>query len=103
MSLFDKKPEIPRPQFKEILKKSNIKIGSGKQLSERQKANIEQRDFPKRFGSTISKGEYARTLNRLKGEKINERDFVRKTKLGKEIKFLQELEKKPDLPGDKLV
>jgi len=98
MSLFEKRPEIPRSQFKDLLKKSDIKIGQGKQLSERQRGMIEKRDFPKRLGSSISQGEYARTLNRLKSEKMGEQDFIRKTKLGKEIKFLKELEKGPDLP-----
>lgn len=98
MSLFEKQPEIPRAQFKDILKKSDIKIGQGRQLSSREKENIESRDFPKRFGPAISRSEYARTLNRLKSEKTTEQDFVRKMKLGKEIKFLQEIEKKPDLP-----
>jgi len=102
MSLFEKKPEIPRSQFKDILKKADVRIGEGRQLSPNEKANIEHREFPKRFGSTISKTEYNRTINRLKSEKTSEQDFTRKIKLGKEIKFLQELEKKPDLPNKPL-
>jgi hypothetical protein len=98
MPLFDKKPEIPRSQLKNILKKTDVKIGSGRQLSDRQKSMIEKRDFPKRFGSSISKSEYSRTLNRLKTEKRESPDFVKKIKIGKEIKFLEELEKKEDLP-----
>lgn len=96
MPLFEKRPEIPRSQFKDILKKANIKIGPGRQLSNTEKGKIEERDFPKRFGSSISKSEYTRTINRLKGEKMQSGDFVKKTKLGKEIKFLKELEKQGD-------
>jgi hypothetical protein len=55
---------------------------------------MEERDFPKRLGSSISKPEYQRTLNKLRSEKMMEDDFTKKTKLGKEIKFLTELEKK---------
>jgi hypothetical protein len=98
MSLFDKQPSIPRSQFKETLKKADIKIGSGRQLSKLERERIEKVDFPKRFGSSISQGEYKRTLNRLSAQKRDEQDFTRKIKLGKEIKFLKELEKKPDLP-----
>ena len=97
MSLFEKGPEIQRSQFKDLLKKTDIKIGQGRQLSQRQKVRIEERDFPKRFGASISEGEYKRTINRLKSEKFNEQDFIKKTQLGKEIKFLKELEKGPDL------
>jgi len=93
MPLFDKKSEIPRHQFKDILKKTDVKIG-GRQLSSREKTLMEKKDFPKRFGSSISKSEYSRTLNRLKSEKMNEQDFTKKIKKGKEIKFLEKLEKK---------
>lgn len=96
MPLFEKRPEIPRSQFKALLKKANIKIGAGKQLSDAEKSRIERRDFPKRFGSSISESEYKRTINRLKAEKMQSRDFAEKTKLGKEIKFLEELEKQDD-------
>jgi len=98
MPLFDKRPEIPRSQFKEILKKADVKIGQGRQLSNMERERIEKVDFPKRFGSSISQGEYKRTINRLNVAKRDEQDFTRKIKLGKEIKFLKELEKKPDLP-----
>ncbi len=94
MSLFDKKPEIPRSQFREILKKSDVKIGSGRPLSQTHRERIEKLDFPKRLGETISKGDYLRTLNRLKSEKSVEQDYSKKIRMGKTIKFLEELEKK---------
>jgi len=97
MPLFDKRSEIPRPQFKDILKKSDIKIGHGRQLSNFEKERIEKVDFPKRFGPSISQGEYQRTLNRLKMEKRDEQDFTKKIKMGKEIKFLEELKKNDNL------
>ena len=40
MSLFEKKPEIPKKQLKEFFKKTDIKIGQGRQLSEREKGKI---------------------------------------------------------------
>lgn len=93
MPLFNKRSDIPRRQFKDILKKANIKVG-GRQLSNREKEMMEKKDFPKKFGSSISKSEYLRTINRLKSEKMIEQDFTKKIKKGKEIKFLKELEKK---------
>ena len=98
MSLFEKKPEIPRSQFRDILKKSDIKIGQGRQMSQRERAKIEKVDFSKRLGPSISHSEYKRTINKLTQEKMGEQDFTRKVKLGRELKFLKELEKGTDLP-----
>jgi hypothetical protein len=98
MALFDKQPEIPREKLKEMLKKSDIKIGQGKGLSDRQKESIESRDFPKKFGASINHSEYTRTINRMRMEKANEHDFAKKAKMGKELKFLQEIEKKGEAP-----
>ena len=95
MPLFNKRSDIPRHQFRDILKKTDIKI-SGRQLSGREKTNLEKIDFPKRYGSSISKSEYSRTINKLKGEKMVEQDFTKKVKLGKKVKFLEGLEKEPD-------
>ena len=92
MPLFAKKSDIPRSQFRDILKKTELKSGARK-LPSREKIMMEKRDFPKRFGSSISKSEYDRTVNRLKSEKMNEQDFTKKIKKGREIKFLQKLEK----------
>jgi len=94
MTLFDKKSEIPRSQLKNILGKSDVKAGSGRQLSAKQKILMEKKDFPKKFGESISKAEYKMTVNKLKAEKRNQEDFSQKLKIGKKIKFLEELEKK---------
>jgi hypothetical protein len=98
MPLFDKRSEISRSQFREILKKTDIKVGLGKPLSENQKARIEKLDFPKKLGETISKGDYARTINRLKSEKSMEQDYGKKIRMSKTVKFLEELEKKGESP-----
>jgi len=95
MPLFDKRPDISRHQFRDILKKTDVKI-SGRQLSDREKQKIEKVDFSRRLGSSISKSEYSRTLNKLKSEKRDEADLTKKIKLGKEIKFLQEVEKRDE-------
>jgi hypothetical protein len=96
MPLFDKKPEIPRSQFKDILKKSNFKIDQSKPLSDRQRSLIERKDFPRKLGSTISKSEYERTVRDLEKTKREETDFSKRYKINKEIKFLKELENKGD-------
>jgi len=98
MSLFEKKPEIPKKQFKEFLKKTDIKIGQGRQLSNREKENMATKYFPRKYDSSISGKEFDRSLQGLKKEKVQEKDFVKKTKMGREIKLLEEI-KKRDFPS----
>ena len=100
MSLFEKKPEIPKRELKKLFKKVDVKIGQGRQLSSREKEKIAIKYFPRKYNSSISKGEYSRSLNELKEQKRQEQDFTKKTKMGREIKFLEEIEKK-DLPPKK--
>lgn len=97
MPLFEKKPEIPKKELKKIFKESDIKIGEGRQLSVRDKEKIAVKYFPRKYDSSVSKGEYSRSLRGLKEQRRQEQDFIKKTKLGREIKFLEEMEKK-DLP-----
>jgi len=98
MALFDKRPEIPRSQFREILKKSDVRTGQSKPLSETRKSLIEKRDFSRKLGGTISKSEYDRTVRGLESRKRQEQDFSKRYQLSKEIEFLKELEKKGDSP-----
>lgn len=94
MPLFKDKPEISRQHFRDILKKSNFKIGQSKPLSDAQRSLIEKRDFSRRLGSSISKVEYEKTIRNLENQKRKEQDFSTKYKLTKKIKYLKELEKK---------
>lgn len=94
MSLFEKRPEIPKRQLKEFFKKTDIKIGQGRQLSTREKGKLAIKYFPRKYNSSISQKEYSRSLNALKEQKRQEQDFAKKTKMGREIKFLKEAQKK---------
>ncbi|MBI2054146.1 MAG: hypothetical protein HYT36_02340 [Candidatus Staskawiczbacteria bacterium] len=97
MSLFEKKPEIPRRQFKNFLKSTEIKSEGQRQLKPRERKKLEVKYFPRKYHSTISKGEYQRSLHSLKEQKRLEQDFQKKTKMQREIKYLEELQKR-DFP-----
>lgn len=97
MSLFEKKPEVPRRQFKEFLKKTEIETPGPRQLKPRERKKLEVKYFPRKYHSTISKGEYMRSLHSLKEQKRLEPDFSKRTKMQREIKYLEELEKR-DFP-----
>lgn len=92
MSLFDKKAQLPRSEFKNILKKSDIKIGAIKGLNIRDRLRIEEEVFPKKYGETISKSIFDRGLNNLKKKATWEVDFIKKHKIHKKIKYLKKLE-----------
>lgn len=91
MSLFDKKAQLPRSEFKDILKRSNITTGT-KGLNIRERLRIEEEVFPKKYGETISKSTFNRGLNNLKKKATWEVDFIKKHKLHKKIKYLKKLE-----------
>jgi len=94
MALFDKNQEIFRSKLKDILKKTDVNLGNQKSLNPRQRVHIEEDVFSKKYGDSISEGEYSKAVNDLKRLKMQESDFMKKTKIGKEIKYLEGLRKK---------
>ncbi|MDO8486646.1 MAG: hypothetical protein Q7S77_03060 [Candidatus Staskawiczbacteria bacterium] len=92
MSLFDKKAQLPRKEFREILKKSDIKVGTGKGFNIRERLRIEKDIFPEKHGGIMSKQIFDRGLNKLKKEGAWEADLIKKSKIHKKIKYLKKLE-----------
>ncbi len=92
MSLFDKKAQLPRKEFRDILKRSDIKIGLTKGLNIKERLRIEEEIFPKKHGEIISKSIFDRGLNNLKKKGAWEVDLIKKSKIHKKIKYLKKLE-----------
>ena len=92
MSLFSKKTQLPRREFREILKKSDIKIGTTRKLNIKERLRIEKDIFPEKHGEMISKSLFDRRLNQLKKIGTWETDFIKKSKIHKKIKYLEKLE-----------
>jgi hypothetical protein len=92
MSLFEKKPQLPRKEFREILKKSDIKIGASRKFNMREKLGIEKDIFPRKHGDMISKSIFDKGINELKKAGTWEKDYIKKTKIRKKIEYLKKLE-----------
>ena len=92
MSLFSKRTQLPRGEFREILKRSDIKIGTGKGLNIKERLRIEKDVFPEKHGQVISKSLFDRRLNQLKKTGTWETDLIKKSKIHKKIKYLEKLE-----------
>ncbi|MEK7061642.1 MAG: hypothetical protein AAB957_00055 [Patescibacteria group bacterium] len=92
MSLFDKKAQLPRSEFRDILKRSSIRTGPTKGLNIRERLRMEEEVFPKKYGETISKSIFNRALNDLKKKGTWEVDLIKKHKIHKKIKYLKKLE-----------
>ncbi|MEK7658397.1 MAG: hypothetical protein AAB352_00850 [Patescibacteria group bacterium] len=92
MSLFDKKGQLPRKEFRDILKRSDIKTGPTKGLNIKERLKIEEDVFPKKHGEIISKSIFDRGLNNLKKKGAWEVDLIKKSKIHKKIKYLKKLE-----------
>jgi len=92
MSLFEKKPQLPRKEFREILKKTDMKIEGVRGFNVRERINMEKDIFPKKHGNIISKNIFDDGLRELKKAGTWEKDFAKKTKIHKKIKYLEKLE-----------
>lgn len=97
MSLFERRAQLPRKEFRELLKKTEIKTGAGRGLNVRQRLRIEEDVFPKKHGEVISKSIFDRGVNKLKKIGTWESDLVKKSKIHKKIKYLKKLE---EMGGD---
>src|SRR3989344_7922965 len=92
MSLFERRAQLPRKEFRELLKKTEIKTGAGRGLNVKQRIGIEEDVFPKRHGEVISKSIFDRGINELKKRGAWESDLIKKSKIHKKIKYLKKLE-----------
>ena len=92
MSLFERRAQLPRREFRELLKKTEIKTGAGRGLNVKQRLRIEEEVFPKRHGEAISKSVFDRGINEHKKRVAWEADLVKKSKIHKKIKYLKKLE-----------
>lgn len=94
MSIFDKKKEISRPQFREILRKASPHIpgAGGRAYSWRERVKIEKEIFPKeRFQSHVSEIECKRRLRELRIERYRAKTREEKLNIDRKIRFLREV------------
>ncbi|MBI3631678.1 MAG: hypothetical protein HY219_02330 [Candidatus Staskawiczbacteria bacterium] len=92
MSLFDKRSQLPRKEFRDILKRSDIRTGLTKGLNIKERLRIEEDVFPKKHGEVISKSIFDKRINELKKKGAWEPDLIKKSKIHKKIKYLKKLE-----------
>lgn len=92
MSIFNKKREISRPKFREILRKSSpfIPGSGGKMYSMSERIKMEKELFPRsRFKGHISEMEIKRRLRELRMEKYRTKTKKEKLNINGKIKFLE--------------
>lgn len=94
MSIFDKKKEISRPKFREILGKASPRIpGAGSRTySWRERVKMEKEIFPrKRFKGHISESECKRRLRELRMVRYKAKTREEKLNIDRKIRFLKEV------------
>lgn len=94
MSIFDKKKEISRPKFREILRKASPRIpgAGGRTYSWRERVKMEKEIFPReRFKSHISEIECKRRLRELRRERYGAKTREEKLNIDRKIRFLKEV------------
>ena len=94
MSIFDKKQEISRPKFREILRKASPRIpgAGGRTYSWRERVKMEKEIFPReRFKSHISEIECKRRLRELRTARFRAKTREEKLNIDQRISFLKEI------------
>ena len=94
MSIFDKKREISRPKFREILRKASPRISGagGRTYSWRERVKMEKEIFPReKFKSHISEIECKRRLRELRIERYKVKTREEKLNIDQKIRFLKEV------------
>lgn len=94
MSIFDKKKEISRPKFREILRKASPRIpgAGGKAYSWRERVKMEKEIFPReRFKSHVSEIECKRRLRELRMARYKVKTREEKLNIDRKIRFLKEV------------
>jgi hypothetical protein len=94
MSIFDKKREISRPKFREVLRKASPRIpgAGGRTYSWRERVKMEKEIFPReRFKSHISEIECKRRLRELGMERYRAKTREEKLNIDRKIRFLKEV------------
>ena len=92
MSLFNKKKELSRSEFRERLRKASPYIpGGGGLYSTRERAEIEKKLFGGKYGTHISEPEYKRRLYELKIERGRAKTTPERVKIEKQIRYLEGL------------
>lgn len=94
MSIFEKKRELPRSAFREILRKSSPHIpgAGGKIYSWRERVKMEKEIFPEsRFRTHISEIECKRRLRELRTTRLRAKTREEKLNIDRKIRFLKEV------------
>jgi len=92
MSLFDKKDQISRVDFRRYLRKASPRIPeSGKRIPYSQRVRIEKEFFPQeKFGPYISKQDFKRKIAALKRQRYRVRPD-QKIEIDRKINYLKYL------------
>jgi len=92
MSLFEKKREISRSEFRESLRKSSSSIPGGGSFSEEERVKIEKELLPeKKYGERISPEELGKCVKNLGHQEYLARTDKEKIKIARQIRFLKKI------------
>jgi len=91
MSIFNKKKQFSRPEFRELLRKAPSRVpDSNKVYSRQERTRMEKELFPKtRFQSHISEIEVKKRMRELRKEQYKAKSREEKLKIDRKIKFLK--------------
>ncbi len=92
MSLFEKKQQISRSEFRESLRKSSSSVPGGGIYSKEDRVKIEKELFPEnRYRGYISKKELGKCIQGLGHEKYLAKTEKEKIRVDRQIRYLKKI------------
>ena len=92
MSLFEKKREISRSEFRESLRKSSSSIPGGGTYSKKERVKIEKELLPeKKYGGRISPKDLGKCVKNLGHQRYLAGTDKEKIKIARQIRFLKKI------------
>ena len=92
MSLFGKKAEISRSEFRESLRKASSSIPGGGRYSKEERVRIEKDLLPEnKYGGRVSKKELGKCVKILGHKRYLARTENQKRDIGRQMRFLKKI------------
>lgn len=92
MGIFDKKKEISRRELRYYLRNSSPYVPGGGFFNCQERMELEKK-IDKIFGDYINESEFKKAIKKLRVERYNAKTQAEKIKLGRAIRYLEEIVK----------
>ncbi len=93
MGIFKNKKELSRTALRKAFRKASPYIpgAGGKTYSQKERTELEKKLFGSKYGSYLTKAEYKKKIQELKGQKYRAKTSAEKLKIDRQTRYLESL------------